>query len=477
MIFISYRRDDSAGHAGRLYDNLEEHLGAETVFRDVDTLTPGVEFPRELDARLARSTVVLVLIGRRWLDPANAARLADPHDFVRQEIEEALVRSGIRVVPVLVEGARMPEAAALPAELRSLTMRQAIDLNEAAYDAGIEKIVRLVQPLRPAARLTRIAVALALPMLAIGGWMWWRAGASQPLPPDPDLDTVSAAHELIRTGHPVQAWDMLKPLSPAKPFVRMGQEDAAMAVLRESRLPAGQDFATFSQVYLPVLTRGTLAVNGQRKADLLAHLGWAEFLASRENGMGTPVARYEEALAAQAGNVYTHAMWGHWLLWDQREAGAAPAWLHFETALAAQREVAWVHHLRVSALMNVRGENTATTPMLARALDAMRRAGVALEDHTAARIASLYGYLSYKQPSVRDALREALPYADHLATFDWLLPEAKAVHGQERTRAFWRAVFQKDAEALMRLAKQYPDAPDVAASALREAARVGNMAP
>src|SRR5688572_26250725 len=108
-IFISYRREDASGYAGRLCDDLVARLGRDHVFMDIDTLPPGVDFVKSLDDALRTGDVVLAVIGPRWASATDAAgnrRLDNPDDWVRLEIATALARSGIRVVPVLVGNAR-----------------------------------------------------------------------------------------------------------------------------------------------------------------------------------------------------------------------------------------------------------------------------------------------------------------------------------------------------------------------------------
>src|SRR5512145_1595281 len=105
--FISYRRDDAAGYAGRLHEALEDRLGKNEVFRDVDTLEPGRDFIDAIEHRLRECRVFLALIGREWLDSRDSAgrrRLDQPHDFVRLEITTALARTDVLVIPVLIEG-------------------------------------------------------------------------------------------------------------------------------------------------------------------------------------------------------------------------------------------------------------------------------------------------------------------------------------------------------------------------------------
>jgi TPR repeat protein len=152
-VFISYRREDVPGHAGRLYDRLQREFGADNVFIDVDTLLPGDDFVEAIGETLNRCDLMIALIGPRWLtvtDDRGRPRLDDPGDFVRVEIRTALERR-IRTVPVLVERAAMPQEQQLPEPLRPLTRRQAMELSDTrwASDVGalVEKVIRAGAPL------------------------------------------------------------------------------------------------------------------------------------------------------------------------------------------------------------------------------------------------------------------------------------------------------------------------------------------
>lgn len=130
IIFISYRRTDSAHVAGRIYDKLVESFGRESVFKDVDSIPLGVDFKEYLDEKVGECNVLLAIIGDRWLDARDSSgksRLHDPNDFVRIEIESALVRD-IRVIPLLVSGAGMPSREQVPASLRKLVTRNGIEI-------------------------------------------------------------------------------------------------------------------------------------------------------------------------------------------------------------------------------------------------------------------------------------------------------------------------------------------------------------
>ena len=111
-IFISYRRADSEGYAGRIYDRLAERFGSDRVFLDVTDIGVGEDFVDAIHQAISCCQVLLVLIGPRWSSIVNETgkkRLYDPNDFVRLEVASAL-ENGLRVIPVLVFGAEMPAA-------------------------------------------------------------------------------------------------------------------------------------------------------------------------------------------------------------------------------------------------------------------------------------------------------------------------------------------------------------------------------
>lgn len=139
-VFISYRREDTAGHAGRLFDAITARFGDQHVFMDVD-LAPGVDFAERIKETIGDSDVLLVIIGPRWATVAREGttpRLSDPRDYVRLEVETALSRSDVKVIPVLVAGAQMPAAEQLPDSLQPLRRRNALELSDVRwrYDVG-----------------------------------------------------------------------------------------------------------------------------------------------------------------------------------------------------------------------------------------------------------------------------------------------------------------------------------------------------
>ncbi len=174
-IFVSYRREDSIDATGRLHDALVREFGAKSVFVDVDSIPPGVDFRKHLREKLSLCDVALVMIGENWLPTdGSKGRLFDDDDFVRIEVEVSL-RGGFPVIPVLVGNAKMPPLDALPDTLQDLVYRNAVRLRpnpDFHHDVS-----RLIQGLKtPAssvwedARKTKVPIPTTNPKwLAIGG--------------------------------------------------------------------------------------------------------------------------------------------------------------------------------------------------------------------------------------------------------------------------------------------------------------------
>ena len=142
-VFINYRRVDSAGWARQLHGDLEDRFGKERVFRDVG-IEPGVDFVEHIERVMNATQVCIVVIGTRWASVANSdgRRLDNPDDLVRREIERALERPDVEVIPVLVDGATMPSERELPDSLRALSRRNAVELSDARWDYDVEVLCR-----------------------------------------------------------------------------------------------------------------------------------------------------------------------------------------------------------------------------------------------------------------------------------------------------------------------------------------------
>ncbi|MBC7779265.1 MAG: toll/interleukin-1 receptor domain-containing protein [Proteobacteria bacterium] len=161
-IFLSYRRADTGGYAGRLAASLEQRFGPGSVFHDVVTIAPGKDFVQAIEGAIEHAQVVLVVIGDTWLDARHAdggPLLERPDDFVRIEAATALALSK-PVLPLLVEGAKMPDEKRLPDNLKALARQQALELSDSRWDYDFE---RLVDSLRTLTALTGPTDAAAPP--------------------------------------------------------------------------------------------------------------------------------------------------------------------------------------------------------------------------------------------------------------------------------------------------------------------------
>ncbi len=196
-IFISYRHEDSAPYAGRLYDRLSARFGEEYVFMDVDDIKPGANFVSLIDEKVASCDALVAVIGKGWLssrDKGGESRLQRNEDFVRLEIGTALRRK-ILVIPALVNGAGMPPAPDLPAALADLAQRQAVELTDKDFSRDVDQLIEALEKVpglreikgladgagqkRRATRAIAWGLAVFCLVLAlIGFWQWHRPGAA-----------------------------------------------------------------------------------------------------------------------------------------------------------------------------------------------------------------------------------------------------------------------------------------------------------
>jgi hypothetical protein len=152
-VFLNYRRGDSAGHAGRLYDGLLTRFGRDSVFMDLDSIGPGIDWVDRIGAAVRASDVMLAVIGRNWLNetkPDGTRRLDDPNDVVRTEVVAALDQ-GLAVVPVLVQGAHMPAPEDLPEDLARLARRNAVELADSRWRSDVEHLLEAISEIATAA--------------------------------------------------------------------------------------------------------------------------------------------------------------------------------------------------------------------------------------------------------------------------------------------------------------------------------------
>src|ERR1044071_4431516 len=143
-IFVSYRRDDAAGHAGRLVDRLVEHFGQDRIFMDIDAIEPGEDFVTKIENAVGSCDILIAVIGRNWNSATSSGRLDNPNDFVRLEIATAL-RRDIRVIPVLVQRASMPKPEDLPDDLDMFARRNAIELSDLRWQSDVDQLISVME--------------------------------------------------------------------------------------------------------------------------------------------------------------------------------------------------------------------------------------------------------------------------------------------------------------------------------------------
>jgi len=196
-IFIGYRREDSQGEAGRLDDRLRPRYGTSRVFRDVYSSPAGVPFPESLLRTVASCRVLIVLIGKRWLELLDA-RLDAPDDWMRMELRTALSTRGVTVIPVLVQDATMPRAGDLPADIRAISSITAHELSDSRWEYDMERLLALVDTLvppisRPPGPSAAGARDQAGPSPAPDRWHAWPPGAG-------GLRTVAVVAAIVFVG-------------------------------------------------------------------------------------------------------------------------------------------------------------------------------------------------------------------------------------------------------------------------------------
>ena len=182
-VFISYRREDSGGHAGRLCDRLTARFGNARVFMDLQDIAPGQNFAQSIDEMIARCDCVIAVIGPRWVESIQR-RAPGGEDFVQHEIAAALDR-GITVIPVLVGGARMPPAEHFPPALEALRYRNAFEVRDERFDDDVARLSDAIIALgvgdgelngtdrhSRARRAALIAVAGLVAAAAVAGGFW-----------------------------------------------------------------------------------------------------------------------------------------------------------------------------------------------------------------------------------------------------------------------------------------------------------------
>jgi hypothetical protein len=229
-IFISYRREDCAPYAGRLYDRLSAHFGAKNLFMDVDDILPGADFAAHIGAKIGSCDALIAVIGKDWLTACDAngrSRLTDPNDFVALELASAL-RRGILVIPALVGGAVMPKPEELRGDLRELAGKNAVTLRDDNFLRDADVLIQSLKafpalrkhPVRPEvasvrARRERLwrrllwKVPAILLLVSFAVWWQWRQEQTGQPPPSPgvaEISRIANAVSGVWEGEVIYSW-------------------------------------------------------------------------------------------------------------------------------------------------------------------------------------------------------------------------------------------------------------------------------
>jgi type II secretory pathway pseudopilin PulG len=451
-IFISY-----SSKYRELCERLQLALeadGRHEVFVDRSRLTPGQPFDTTLRQGIEDCDLFLFL-----LSPESVA--AGSYALAELDIAKARWRRpGGHVLPVKV--APTPKEA-IPAYLRAVTILEPLGDLVAETVAAVE---RVKMPSRRRLLLTLIMSAIIaagfVATLATLNWQKQRqeqaraaaaAQAQASALAATRANALAAAVQLCDSGNHALAWQRFIEIakgSPDQPAphqsreVREAREDCAMRWLREIRVQAEKEtFTDIVERVLPALAEGAAANTGPRGADLQAHLGWADYLRTREGVGGLdPLAHYRKALALDANNVFAHTMWGHHTLVEHGPIDEANQ--HFSVALASGREHAYVRMMQFAALLYYAPGSGPGQVEAARAANDMRLRGESAEPRLRERLWSYVYSDALLSRERRDGFVAAVRGADSVATFLWLYPEAQLRPDQ---RAQWRYLLASLEEA------------------------------
>lgn len=244
------------------------------------------------------------------------------------------------------------------------------------------------------------------------------------------------------------AWESLEQavkLQPDSAKVRETRESLAMAWLEDIHVTGDQKFSDITKKLEPVLVEALATRKpGPDRADLRAHVGWAYFLESREDRFDLdPTVPYAAAIAEDHNNPYGHAMWGHWILWQNCEQ-VSEAQAHFAAAIQANRQRDYVRQMQLAALLNCQGEEAEAETI--KVANAMRLEQGKLDDWSRRHILGLYTELMY-DPSGSEARKivNAVPAEEHVSTFHWLSDGFEEKSADWVARKYYLAVLEEAA--------------------------------
>jgi tetratricopeptide (TPR) repeat protein len=242
------------------------------------------------------------------------------------------------------------------------------------------------------------------------------------------------------------AWRSLEEASKVDPDsakIHSAQENVAMAWLEDVHLHEGEKFSDVSEKAEPVLSRGIASTKDQqRSADLLAHIGWAYFLRSRDGIFGLdPAGAYAKAVEQDKNNPYAESMWGHWILWNRGKLGDAQQ--HFAAALVTGRQREFVRMMQFAALENC--PNGACDDEMIRVANDIRKENGKVDAETARRIYSNYYGRVFSLAPLKNEYINVIPPAEHVALFHWLYDELDMDSSEGNLRMCYLATLEEAA--------------------------------
>lgn len=186
-VFINYRREDSEGDARAIYNRLADETEKTNLFLDFEAINPGEDWRLRIDDMLNGVQAVIVVIGPNWLKILKEREALGAPDLVRSEIAASLKKTKVHVIPVLVKSAALPQSHELPADIRSLADRNAMEIRGAAWTADLDRLIIALRgasalPASRRAWIGRLLLGLAAVALVAGGIYFYNA--SRPLTPE-----------------------------------------------------------------------------------------------------------------------------------------------------------------------------------------------------------------------------------------------------------------------------------------------------
>jgi hypothetical protein len=242
------------------------------------------------------------------------------------------------------------------------------------------------------------------------------------------------------------AWrslDQASQLEPNSTEVHVSQENLAMAWLDDIHLRENEKFSDIAEKFEPVLTRGiTSTKDSQRSADLLAHVGWSYFLRSREGVFGLdPAGAYSKAASQDKNNPYAEGMWGHWILWNHGKLSEASQ--HFSSALVSGRQRDFVRRLQFAALFNCASDEC--DEEIVRVANDVRKEHGTIDQDDVDKIFSEYYRKIFSSGPAPARFLNAVPTAEHVATFRWLFGGINFDESKSMLRTCYLATLQESA--------------------------------